>query len=141
MQSMQRYSPKNQCQVFIPRNALQASWEVGYSGAELPDGIPDVATVSLTPPPNSASNGNGNQHGERSELYEQFFNVERGSISRSTVRCSVYSVIVHKDASTLVFDSNFENMLKVGILMAHQFIIDLILFNDREDMGAGQFIS
>ena len=120
MQSMQRYSPKNQCQVFIPRNALQASWEVGYSGAELPDGIPDVATVSLTPPPNSASNGNGNEYGERSEKFEKFFNEERGSISRSTVRCAVYTVKVNIHAPSLAFHPNFEAILKAGIPMSHR---------------------
>ena len=86
----------------------------------MPDGIPDVSTVSLTPPPNSASDGNGNEYGEESRKYEKFFDVERGSISRSTARCSVYTVFVHVDDDSLTFTPSFTKILKARISMAQQ---------------------
>ena len=61
--------------------------------------------MTVSPPPNSASYGNGDS--ESSSSLEEFFSKEGGSISRSKAQCSVYDVTIDLDDPSLTLHPGF----------------------------------
>ena len=85
---------------------------MGYTGPEVSGtfGVP-AASVTVSPPPNSASYGEGDS--ESSSSLEEFFSKEGGSISRSEARCSVFDVTIDIDDSNLKLHPGFIDAVKV----------------------------
>ena len=64
-----------------------ADWSLGFTNNEL-------ETSLLTIPPNTVGFNFGTQNTETNTDLEYFFTHERGSISRSSARCSVYRLVL-----------------------------------------------
>ena len=62
------------------------------------------------PPPNSASYGQGKSHSNLDMAY--FFTKECGSISRSSARCSIYTVDINIDEPSLSLHPGFISAIK-----------------------------
>ena len=109
---------------------MPPSWSMGYTGPEVSGtiGVPE-ASITVSPPPNSASYGNGDS--ESSSSLEEFFSKERGSISRSEARCSVFDVTIDIDDSNLRLHPGFIDALK---------IVDLANTNLEKDAAMQSFI-
>ena len=88
-------------------SSTMKSWDLGYKGPKVEA---KLGALTITPPPNSASVGNSNQ--ESNSDYHRFFEQERGSISRSSAKCSVYIVDVDIDSKSLSLHENFENAIR-----------------------------
>ena len=73
-------------------------------------GVPE-GSVTISPPPNSASYGNG--HSESSTSLNQFYSKESGSISRSEARCSIYDVTIDIEDSSLKLHQGFIDSIKI----------------------------
>ena len=104
---------------------------MGYTGPEVSGtiGVPE-ASITVSPPPNSASYGNGDS--ESSSLLEEFFSKEGGSISRSEARCSVFDVTIDIDDSNLRLHPGFIDAVK---------IVDLATTNSEKEAAMQSFVS
>ena len=89
-----------------------SNWDVGFTGPEITieAEIPDIGDISMTPPPNSFSYGQGNS--DSNSNMENFFSHEQGSISRSTARCSVYDVFIDINEASLSLNPSFIDAIK-----------------------------
>ena len=67
-------------------------------------------SVTISPPPNSASYGNGDT--ESSTSLNEFYSKESGSISRSEARCSIYDVTIDIEDSSLKLHQGFIDSIK-----------------------------
>ena len=110
---------------------MPPSWSMGYTGPEVSGtiGVPE-ASITISPPPNSASYGEGDS--ESSSSLEEFFSKEGGSISRSEARCSVFDVTIDIDDSNLRLHPGFIDAVK---------IIDLATTNSEKEAAMQSFIS
>ena len=98
---------------FIKGSALSSmsDWNIGFTGPEITvEGEYEGVGGSITVPPNSASYGQGDS--ESSSSMEAFFNHERGSISHSQVKCSLYDVFVDIDEPSFSLHSSFVEAIK-----------------------------
>ena len=104
---------------------------MGYTGPEVSGtiGVPE-ASITISPPPDSASYGEGDS--ESSSSFEEFFSKEGGSISRSEARCSVFDVTIDIDDSNLRLHPGFIDAVK---------IIDLATTNSEKEAAMQSFIS
>ena len=104
---------------------------MGYTGPEVSGtiGVPE-ASITISPPPNSASYGEGDS--ESSSSLEEFFSKEGGSISRSEARCSVFDVTIDIDDSNLRLHPGFIDAVK---------IIDLATTNSEKEAAMQSFVS
>ena len=110
---------------------MPPSWSMGYTGPEVSGtiGYPG-ASITVSPPPNSASYGNGDS--ESSSSLEEFFTKEGGSISRSEARCSVFDVTIDIDDSNLRLHPGFIDAVK---------IVDLAATNSEKEAAMQSFVS
>ena len=110
---------------------MPPSWSMGYTGPEVSGtiGVPE-ASITVSPPPNSASYGNGDS--ESSSSLEEFFSKEGGSISRSEARCSVFDVTIDIDDSNLRLHPGFIDAVK---------IVDLSATNSEKEAAMQSFVS
>ena len=110
---------------------MPPSWSMGYTGPEVSGtfGVPE-ASITVSPPPNSASYGNGDS--ESSSSLEEFFSKEGGSISRSEARCSVFDVTIDIDDSNLRLHPGFIDAVK---------IVDLAATNSEKEAAMQSFVS
>ena len=110
---------------------MPPSWSMGYTGPEVSGtiGVPE-ASITISPPPNSASYGEGDS--ESSSSLEEFFSKEGGSISRSEARCSVFDVTIDIDDSNLRLHPGFIDAVK---------IIDLATTNSEKEAAMQSFVS
>ena len=108
-----------------------SNWGMGYTGPEVSGtiGVPE-ASITISPPPNSASYGEGDS--ESSSTLEEFFSKEGGSISRSEARCSVFDVTIDIDDPTLSLHLGFIEAVK---------IIDLAITNSQKEAAMQSFVS
>ena len=86
---------------------------MGYTGPDITASLSDpsgVASVEVTPVPNSINVGFGNT--DSSLDLEKFFNQEGGSVSRSRIECDIYDVTVNIDNPHLKLTSGFINDIK-----------------------------
>ena len=92
--------------------SLNSTLDTLFTGPEvtIEAEIPDIASISMTPPPNSFNYGEGNS--ESNSDIEYFFGHEHGSISRSTIQCRIYNIIVNIDESTLSLHDSFIDAIK-----------------------------
>ena len=95
--------------------ASMSNWEVGFEGPELEINAgfekgPIAASVSITVPPNSYSYGEENT--DSNSDIEYFFENEGGSISRSSVHCSIYDVLLDIKESSLTLTTSFIDSIK-----------------------------
>ena len=93
-------------------DSSMSNWDVGYNGPKITAKleIPDIGSISMTPPPNSASYGQGKSHSNLDMAY--FFTKECGSISRSSARCSIYTVDINIDEPSLSLHPGFISAIK-----------------------------
>ena len=110
---------------------MPPSWSMGYTGPEVSGtiGVPE-ASITVSPPPNSASYGNGDS--ESSSSLEEFFAMEEGSISRSEAKCSVFDVTIDIDDTTLRLHPGFIDAVK---------IVDLAATNSEKEAAMQSFVS
>ena len=110
---------------------MPPSWSMGYTGPEVSGtiGVPE-ASITISPPPDSASYGEGDS--ESSSSLEEFFSKEGGSISRSEARCSVFDVTIDIDDSNLRLHPGFIDAVK---------IIDLATTNSEKESAMQSFVS
>ena len=110
---------------------MPPSWSMGYTGPEVSGtiGVPE-ASITVSPPPNSASYGNGDS--ESSSSLEEFFTKEGGSISRSEARCSVFDVTIDIDDSNLRLHPGFIDAVK---------IVDLATTDSEKEAAMQSFVS
>ena len=111
-----------------------SSWSLSYTGPEVSGTVgvpigPAEASITVSPPPNSASYGEGDS--ESSTSLEQFFSKEGGSISRSEARCSVFDVTIDIDDSNLKLHPGFIDAIKV---------VDLAATNSEKEAAMKSFI-
>jgi len=104
---------------------------IGYTGPKVTvsakyEGI----GVSAKIPPNSASDGGGSS--DSSSKMSFFFNHERGSISHSKLKCSLYEVFVDIDDSSLSLHHSFIEAIKS---------IDSAITDDEKDYAMTSLIS
>ena len=84
------------------------SFEMGYTAPDVTLSLSDpsgVASVEVTPVPNSVNVGNGNTDSNSDMAY--FFNQEGGSVSRSRIACNIYDVTVNINNPNLKLHSGF----------------------------------
>ena len=104
---------------------------IGFTDPEITvEGENEGVGGSITVPPNSASYGQGDS--ESSSSMEAFFNHERGSISHSQVKCSLYEVFVDIDEPSLTLHSSFVEAIKR---------IDLAVTEAEKNVAMKEFIS
>ena len=103
-----------------------SDWSLGYQGPEVSFETSDNFGATITPTPNSALDDEGTKD------LEKFFQNERGSISRSTAKCSVYDVTIDIHDSSLALTPNFKEGIKK---------IDKAETDEEKDMTMKQFIS
>ena len=85
-----------------------ADWDLGFSNPE----TSFYGSSLLSIPPNSFNINLGSQNMETNRDLEYFFNRERGSISRSSARCSVYRMEVDINDPNLQLTSSFESAIR-----------------------------
>ena len=104
-------------------------WNLGYQGPDASFETVDEFGATITPPPNSALDDDDL---EGTKALEKFFQNERGSISRSTARCSVYDVSIDIQDSSLALTPKFLEAIKK---------IDKATTSEDKDLVMKQFIS
>ena len=112
-----------------------SDWSLSYTGPEVSGTVgipigPAEASISVSPPPNSASYGNGDS--EKFSSLEEFFSKEGGSISRSEARCSVFDVTIDIDDSNLKLHPGFIDAVKV---------VDLATTKSEKEAAMKSFIN
>ena len=93
-----------------------SSWSLSYTGPEVSGTVgvpigPAEASITVSPPPNSASYGE--EDSESSSSLEKFFSKEGGSISRSEAKCSVFDVTIDIDDPSLRLHDGFIEAVKI----------------------------
>ena len=89
------------------------SFSMGFTAPDVTLGLSDpsgMASIEVTPVPNSVNYGNGNT--DSTLDMEYFFNQEGGSVSRSSLKCDIYDVTVDIDNSELTLHNGFIDDIK-----------------------------
>ena len=90
-----------------------SSWQVGFTGPDITASInlpQEIGDISVSFPPNTYTAGV--QDSETNDKIEYFFNVERGSISRSSAYCSVFEVEIDINNPSLSLTTSFVNAIQ-----------------------------
>ena len=120
--------------IYGSSKSAMSSWSLSYTGPEVSGTVgvpigPAEASITVSPPPNSASYGE--EDSESSSSLEEFFSKEGGSISRSEARCSVFDVTIDIDDSNLRLHPGFIDAVK---------IIDLATTNSEKEAAMQAFV-
>lgn len=120
--------------IYGSSKSSMSSWSLSYTGPEVSGTVgvpigPAEASITVSPPPNSASYGV--EDSESSSSLEIFFSKEGGSISRSEARCSVFDVTIDIDDPSLRLHDGFIQAVK---------IIDLATTNSKKEKAMEDFI-
>ena len=90
-----------------------SSWQVGFTGPDITASInlpQEIGDISVSFPPNTYTAGV--EDSETNDKIEYFFNVERGSISRSSAYCSVFEVELDINNPSLSLTTSFVNAIQ-----------------------------
>ena len=120
--------------IYGSSKSSMSSWSLSYTGPEVSGTVgvpigPAEASITVSPPPNSASYGE--EDSESSSSLEEFFSKEGGSISRSEARCSVFDVTIDIDDSNLRLHPGFIDAVKK---------IDLATTNSEKEAAMQAFV-
>ena len=101
--------------IYGSSKSSMSSWSISYEGPEVSGTVgvpigPAEASITVSPPPNSASYGE--EDSESSSSLEKFFSKEGGSISRSEAKCSVFDVTIDIDDPSLRLHDGFIEAVK-----------------------------
>ena len=121
--------------IYGSSKSSMSSWSLSYEGPEVSGTVgvpigPAEASITVSPPPNTASYGE--EDSESSSSLEKFFSKEGGSISRSEARCSVFDVTIDIDDSNLRLHPGFIDAVK---------IVDLAATNSEKEAAMQSFVS
>jgi hypothetical protein len=120
--------------IYGSSKSSMSSWSISYEGPEVSGTVgvpigPAEASITVSPPPNTASYGE--EDSESSSSLEKFFSKEGGSISRSEARCSVFDVTIDIDDPSLRLHDGFIEAVK---------IIDLATTKSEKEAAMTSFI-